>query len=138
MNLVVDTSVIIAVIANEPEKASLVTRTQGADLFAPRSIYWEIGNTFSAMLKRRRITVEQAKAAVEVYRQIPLNLMEVDLVQAIELASQLNIYAYDAYIIACAINQSCPLVSLDTGLIYAAKVAGVDVWEVAQADADLS
>ncbi len=62
MNLVVDTSVIIAVIANEPEKASLVTQTQGADLFAPRPIHWEIGNAFSAMLKRRRVTVEQAKA----------------------------------------------------------------------------
>ncbi|MDQ3815687.1 MAG: type II toxin-antitoxin system VapC family toxin, partial [Armatimonadota bacterium] len=115
MNLVVDTSVLIAVIANEPEKAALVTQTQGADLFAPHSIYWEMGNAFSAMLKRQRITVEQAKAAVEVYRQIPLTLMEVDLVQAVELASQLNIYAYDAYIIACAINQDCPLLSLDAG-----------------------
>ena len=138
MNLVVDTSVIIAVIANESEKPALVAQTQGADLFAPHSIYWEIGNAFSAMLKRERITVEQAKAAVEVYRQIPLNLMEVDLVQAVELASQLNIYAYDAYIIACAINQQCPLLSLDAGLIRAAQGVGINVLEVTQGDADIS
>ena len=138
MNLVVDTSVIIAVIANEPEKASLVTHTQGADLFAPRSIYWEIGNAFSAMLKRQRVTVEQAKTAIEIYRQIPLNLTDVDLLQAVELAAQLNIYAYDAYIIACAINQNCPLLSLDSGLIRAAKAAGVDVLEVKQTNANIS
>ncbi len=138
MNLVVDTSVLIAVIANEPGKPALVAQTQGADLFAPLSIYWEIGNAFSAMLKRQRITVEQAKAALEVYEQIRLNLMEVDLVQAVELASQLNIYAYDAYIIACAINQNCPLLSLDAGLVRAAKAAGVDVLEVEQVDADIS
>ncbi len=138
MNLVVDTSVIIAVIANEPQKAALITQTQGAALLAPRSLPWEIGNAFSAMLKRQRITASQAKAAIEVYRQIPLNLVEVDLVQAIELASQLNIYAYDAYIIACAINQKCPLISLDSGLIYAAKAAGVEVLEVAKTDADIS
>jgi hypothetical protein len=50
MNLVVDTPVIITVIVNEPEKAALVAQTQGADLFAPRSLYWEVGNAFSAML----------------------------------------------------------------------------------------
>jgi predicted nucleic acid-binding protein len=137
MNLVVDTSAIISVIADEPEKAVIITRTQGADLFAPASLHWEIGNAFSAMLKRRRITLEQAKAAVEIYRRIPLNFMEVDLIQAVELASQFNIYAYDAYMIACAINQNCPLLSLDSGLIYAAKAAGVDVLEVSH-DADLS
>ena len=137
MNLVVDTSVIIAVIANEPEKASLITQTQGADLFAPRSINWEIGNAFSAMLKRQRITVEQADAAIEIYRQIPLKLVDVDLIQAVKLAAQLNIYAYDAYIIACAINQNCPLLSLDSGLIRAAKAVGVDILEVAQTDANI-
>lgn len=130
MNLVVDTSVIIAVIINEPQKAALVRATQGADLLTPHSISWEIGNAFSAMLKRGRIDLEQAKAAIEIYKQIPLNLLEVDLVQAVELAAQLNIYAYDAYIIACASNQNCPLISLDSGLIGAAKAAGVDVLEV--------
>lgn len=90
------------------------------------------------MLKRQRITVEQAKAAVEVYQQIPLNLIEIDLVQAVELASHFNIYAYDAYIIACAINQKCPLLSLDAGLMRAAKAAGVDVLEVTQTDANVS
>src|SRR5881394_3984111 len=98
MNLVVDTSVIIAVIADEPEKPMLISKTQGFDLFAPRSLHWEIGNAFSAMLKRDRITFEQAKMAIELYQQIPLNLVEIDLEQALEIANRLKIYAYDAYV----------------------------------------
>lgn len=55
MEIVVDTSVIIAVIVDEPEKARLIESTKGASLIAPGSLYWEIGNAFSAMLKRKRI-----------------------------------------------------------------------------------
>jgi predicted nucleic acid-binding protein len=138
MNLVVDTSVVIAVIANEPEKSALIAQTQGAELFAPRSLHWEIGNAFSAMLKRERITLAQAQTAVEIYEQISLNLMDTDLTQALEIANRLNIYAYDAYVIACALNQKCSLLTLDGGLSYAAKVAGVGVMEVNRSDADLS
>ena len=50
--------------------------------------------------------------------------------QAVELAQRLGIYAYDAYIIACALNQRCALISLDRRLVAAAKVAGADVLEV--------
>lgn len=138
MNLVVDTSVIIAVIANEPEKSALIAQTQRTELFAPRSLHWEVGNAFSAMLKRGRITLEQAKAAVAIYEQISLNLMEIDLTQALEIASRLNIYAYDAYIIACALNQKCSLLTLDGGLSHAAKAVGINVMEVNRSDADVS
>jgi len=31
--------------------------------------------------------------------------------------------------IACALNRGCPLLTLDSGLSYAAKAAGVEVWE---------
>lgn len=128
-DLVADTSTIIAVIANEPEKPSLISKTQGYDLIAPRSLVWEIGNAFSAMLKRGRITLEQATTAIEIYEQIPLNLVDVDLKQALEIVNKHKVYAYDAYMIACALNRNCPLLTLDGGLAYAAKAAGVEVWE---------
>ena len=129
-DLVADTSTIIAVIANEPEKPLLIAKTQGYDLIAPRSLYWEIGNAFSAMIKRGRITLEQAKASIEIYEQISINLIDVDLKQALEIVDKHKVYAYDAYMIACALNRSCPLLTLDGGLAYAAKAAGVEVWEV--------
>ena len=128
-DLVVDTSTVIAVIANEPEKPLLIAKTQGYDLIAPRSLYWEIGNAFSAMLKRGRITLEQAVMAVEMYGQISVDLVDVDLEQALEIVDRHKVYAYDAYMIVCALNRSCPLLTLDGGLVYAAKAAGVEVWE---------
>ena len=128
-DLVVDTSTVIAVIANEPEKPLLVAKTQGYDLVAPRSLYWEIGNAFSAMIKRGRITLEQAKTAIEIYNRIPISLVDVDLKQALEIVDKHRVYAYDAYMIACALNRGCPLLTLDGGLGYAAKAAGVEVWE---------
>ena len=129
MELVADTSTIITVIANEPEKPLLIAKTQGYDLVAPESLYWEIGNAFSAMIKRGRITLEQATAAIEIYKQIPIDLLDVDLEQALELVDKHKVYAYDAYMIACALDRGCPLLTLDGGLVYAAKAAGVEVWE---------
>lgn len=130
MEIVVDTSSIIAVVTNESAKAALVEKTQDAILFAPRSVHWEIGNAFSAMLKRGRISLAQATVAVEAYKQIELTLVDVDLVKALGLSSRLGIYAYDAYLIVCAQDRECPLLSLDGGLIYAAKSVGVTIIEV--------
>lgn len=138
MKLVSDTSVIIAVITNEPTKAKLVAQTQGAELFAPSTLDFEIGNSFSAMLRRKRISLEQAVTAIQIYQQIPINLIEIDVMSALELAAQLNTYAYDAYMIACAKDQNCPLLTLDAGLMRAAKTVGVEVLEVKQNDADFS
>ena len=40
MEVVVDTSVLIAAIANEPEKEALIELTRGAGLIAPQSVHW--------------------------------------------------------------------------------------------------
>ena len=79
MNLVIDTSVIIAVITNEEHKKKLIEMTKGVDLIAPPSLHWEIGNAFSAMLRKKRIGLEQAKSALAQYSKIPIRFHEVDL-----------------------------------------------------------
>ncbi len=132
MNLVIDTSAIIAVITTEPEQAALENATANAELIGPASIPWEIGNAFSAMLKRGRIDLAQARAALVLYEQIPIRLVDVDLDAALKLAADLEIYAYDAYMIACAQAEQCPLLTLDRGLIHAATRAGVTLLEVRQ------
>jgi len=130
MDIVVDTSAIIAVIANEPEKEALVELTTGADLIAPRSVHWEIGNAFSAMLRRERIKVEQAIQAVKLYQQIPIRFVDVELEETLKIADALGIYAYDAYLIRCALKYRAPLISLDRNLVHAAKGMKVKVIEV--------
>ena len=128
MELVVDTSVLLAVLLSEPERAKLVALTADADLIAPASV--QVGNALSSMLKRQRITIEQAKSILAAYDQIPIRLVDVSMKEAVTIAAELNMYAYDAYVIACARDQRIGLLSLDKALVAAAKQAGVTSVEV--------
>jgi len=129
MKLVVDTSVIIAVITNEKHKAQLIQITEDLELIAPASLHYEIGNALSAMFKRNRITLKQARIAVKAYRQIPVRLSEIGLNASLELARKLDIYAYDAYVIECALKHNCSLLTLDNGLAEAARKSNIGVRE---------
>ncbi|MCB8918108.1 MAG: type II toxin-antitoxin system VapC family toxin [Ardenticatenaceae bacterium] len=129
-HVVIDASALIAVIANEPVKHQLAQVTQDAVLIAPHSVHWEIGNAFSAMLKRQRATLAQVVQAVAVYQTIPIRFVEIELAEALQLAHELNLYAYDAYLLRCAIKYSAPLLSLDRGLIHAAQALNAPIIEV--------
>jgi len=130
MDILVDTSVLIAVITNEPIRPRLIDLTMGAHLLAPASVPWEIGNAFSAMLKRKRATLEQIQQAWAAYQQIPLRFVTIDIGHALIIAAKYDIYAYDAYFIAGALQQKSALITLDGGLRQAAHQAGVTILEV--------
>jgi len=129
MEITIDTSAILAVCTNEAQMARLVELTSGARLLAPVSVHSELGNALSAMLKRERITLAQALACLAAYQQIPVKWLEVDLPKAMTLAHQLKLYAYDAYLLACAQSTSSPLLTLDKALIRAAREVGVQTLE---------
>lgn len=128
--VVIDASAVIAVIINEAHKPALIRITEGAELLSPSSLPIEVGNAFSAMFKRGRISLKQAKAAVEVYQSIAIRLTNIDLARALEFSHQLGIYAYDAYLIACGLQYRAALLTLDGGLREAARRAKVEVLEV--------
>lgn len=130
MRIAVDTSAVIAVVAGEAEKAKLIELTKDATIVVPPSMDWEVGNAFSAMLKRSRINLEQAVEAIEVYQEISLEIVDIVLKAAMRLAGKFNIYAYDAYILQCALEYNLPLISLDQNMIDNAKRAGIQVIEV--------
>jgi len=130
MKIVIDTSVIIAVLTNEKHRQRLIELTKGADLVAPSSLHWEVGNAFSAMLKKRRITLEQTCGALAAYAGIALRFYEVNLKETLSLCAKTNLYAYDAYFIACALRLKSPLLSLDNVLLSAAGVSGVSIIKV--------
>lgn len=129
-DLVVDTSALIAVVMNAPEKRDIVEATRDASLIAPRSVHWEVGNAFSAMLRRRRIEVAQAIKALEIYGSIPIRFIEVALPASIMLADEHRLYAYDAYLIMCSLAVNAPLLTLDRSLARAARAAGVSTMEM--------
>lgn len=130
MRLIIDTSALIAVISNEPNKASIIKATRGMELISPASVHWEIANAFSAMLKQRRITVDEALKAIGVYQEIPIRLVDVELSETVSICARLNIYAYDACLIRCAQKFDAPLLTLDKGLSRAATEANVQIMEV--------
>lgn len=130
MEVVLDTSVLLAVLANEPEREIIVERTRGCDILSPQSVHWEIGNALSAMLKKKRIQLKEAKMVIEAYLEIPIRFIDVSLRQALEISAGLKLYAYDAYLIACCVQQMAPLMSLDKNLIMAAKKYGTEILEI--------
>ena len=130
MKIIVDTSVIVAVLTNEKHKKRLIELTKGADLIAPSSLHWEVGNAFSALLKKKRITLEQTFSALAAYKGIAIRFYQVSLKEALSLCVKVNLYAYDAYFIACALRLKSPLLSLDEDLLSAAAESGVSTIKV--------
>lgn len=130
MELIIDTSAIVAVLTAEPSRDRIIARTQGAELLAPGSVHWETGNALSALVKRRRLKLADVQTALAAYARIPIRLVEIELDVALELADRLGLYAYDAYLMACARRHGAPLLTLDPRLGRVASEAGVKVLEV--------
>ena len=130
MDIVIDTSALLAVIVAEPERDRIVELTSGHSLVGPGSIPWEIGNAFSAMLRQRRLGLAEAQQGLKIFHAIPLRFIRVDLNNAISIANQIKVYAYDAYFLDCAIRHVAPLLTLDHGLERAAVKLGVKLMEV--------
>ena len=130
MQIIIDTSAIIAVLVNESSKPAIIQATQQTDLLAPSSIHWEIANAFSAMFKRNRLTLAEALTAIAIYQRIPIRFVEVELEESLKIADELGVYAYDAYLLRSAVKYNLPLLTLDQGLKEQAERLGVKVIEV--------
>jgi predicted nucleic acid-binding protein len=130
MDIVIDTSAVIAVLVGEPERDRIVELTTGHALIGPGSIPWEIGNAFSLMLKQRRVTVEDAQHGLNILNAIPIRYVAVDMANALAIAGKTNMYAYDAYLLDCALRHSAPLLTLDRPLKRVAVGIGVNLLEV--------
>ncbi len=129
MNIVVDTSALIAVIVGEKEKEQIIEITSGHTLVGPSSIEWEIGNAFSAMFRRGRVTLEEAHKGIIIFQNIPINYVRPDLFEALTLAKKHNMYAYDMYFIACCLKYKIPLLTLDKKLSKIALTENIDILE---------
>lgn len=130
MKLVADTNTFLAVALDEPEKASIVRATVGQELVAPEVLPFELGNALTAMLKRGVIRAAEVPIAWDALRAIPVELREVDMPAALELAVRHGIYAYDAYFLVCALHLRLPLLTLDRGMRRIAGELGIPVMEV--------
>lgn len=130
MDITIDTSALIAVLVDEPEREIIVKLTSGNTLIGPGSIPWEIGNAFSAMFKQKRFSLDEAQKGLSIFKNIPLRYVDPDFSNVLKLSKMLNIYAYDAYLLDCAIRYKTSLLTLDKKLQSAAQKLKIDTMEV--------
>jgi hypothetical protein len=60
------------------------------------------------MLRGGRVTRHRTLQAIEVYYRIPMRFVHVELDESLRLAAELNVYAYDAYLIRGAFKYGAP------------------------------
>jgi len=130
MNIVIDTSALLTVILGEPERDAVVAATRSHALIGPGSIPWEIGNAFSAMFKRNRIDLESAREGLEIFQSIPIRYIPTDFLNTLELVEETDMYAYDGYILDCAVRMNAPVLTLDKKLGRTCQGKGIEWMEV--------
>jgi predicted nucleic acid-binding protein len=129
MNITADTNTFIAVALNEPEKDMIVRLTVGCDLVAPEVLPFEIGNALTAMMKKNILRADEVASSWEFVQDIPVDLRHIDIKSALRIATNYNIYAYDAYFLECAHSLRSPLLTLDRGMQRIARDMGIRILE---------
>jgi predicted nucleic acid-binding protein len=128
--LIVDTSIIIALISSDEERSIIMQAIANYKMVCSISVYAEVGNAISAMFKRGRITLIQAHEMLNSFKQLQFETYDINLPMAIEISYQYKIYAYDAYVLECAKRLNLPLVTLDKLMIEKAKELNITTIEV--------
>lgn len=129
MQVVIDSSAILAVLLNEPERDALIRATISSILITPASTPWEIGNALIAGLRRRRLSHDDVVTAWNSFEEVSLRFVEVDISRALLTAARYGLYAYDAYVLEAAEARRVPLLTLDQTLAKAAEQTGVAILE---------
>ena len=130
MKIVADSSTFLAVVLAERERSCILKSTRGAAVLAPEILPYEIGNALSAMVRRARLSADQALAAWRAFTKIPVRLMPCDIRAALELAANRKIYAYDAYFLHTARSSGCALLTLDRAMQGIATDLGIETLEI--------
>lgn len=130
MLITIDTSAILSTLVNEAHKKQIIRVTKDCDLQSPASLDAEIGNALSAMIKRNRLTLNEAQEVIEQFDRIPIRRTSIRFLQVLELVNAFKIYAYDAYVLDCARQYQTPLLSLDKKMIKIAEKLNIVTLEV--------
>lgn len=127
MNMVIDTSAIIASVMRGPERDALAEAASGHVLIAPGCVRWEVCQALSVMVRQKGIDVVEARRGMDILDNIPLRYVDVDMDQVLSLASRMKGVAADAFLLETAIRYNAPLLTLDRSLGRAAESLGIEV-----------
>ncbi|MDR1215448.1 MAG: type II toxin-antitoxin system VapC family toxin, partial [Treponema sp.] len=96
MKIIVDASAIMAVIVTQPERDLVIQLTKNAVIISPNMVSYEIANGLTKMMKKKVIEKEQMLNAFQYFKRIPIRMIEIDIENALKIAWDYKIYAYDA------------------------------------------
>lgn len=118
--LVVDCSLLAAMLFQEPGRADAENRVTGRSLHAPALLDFEIVSV--AVRKSRQGRTDIACDGVSLYRELPIELHQADLPRILDLAEHYQLSAYDASYLWLAAELKAPLATFDRRLGVAATL----------------
>jgi predicted nucleic acid-binding protein len=127
MDIVADASAFIAVVLNEVDRDWIIKKTTGLNIISSEVLPYEIGNALIAVKKKERLDDLEILRAFDLSQSIAVKLVPVNMLEALKIAIQYNIYAYDAYYLQCCIENKLSLMSLDGCMCNVAMKLGIKV-----------
>ena len=129
MDLVVDANILIAIALSEPEADWIRQSSRSYLAIAPLTLPFEVANALAALARRNKMTTDRAQLAYSRAMSIPVALRSIDVGAALRLSCEHKIYAYDGFVLQCAMESAAGLLTLDRRLRSVAKRIGIDVKE---------
>lgn len=123
--LIIDASCIMAVIKQEETANEVMEKSNGYELLSADCLPFEVGNSLSKWLKRDLISAEAAVHCFELYKKLPVTLINVNFENSLRYSAAEHQYAYDMYYLDCAVRKGCSILSFDERLISIAKQRGI-------------
>ena len=118
--LVVDASVLNALLFNEPERDAAAQQLEGRHLLAPRLLDYEVASV--ALKKHKRgLPASDIELALSLYEGLALERCDIPVPEVYELATRTGLTTYDAAYLWLANYLKAPLITLDAQLAAAAR-----------------
>jgi predicted nucleic acid-binding protein len=128
MEILLDASAIMAVIADEAESEIVINCTKDVIIVSPNIVSFEIANGLTKMMKKKVIdTKEKMIGLIRNFKRIPMKTVEVNIEKSLEIAWDYKIYAYDAFYLEVAKRLNLPLLTFDDGMKEIGKKIGINV-----------
>jgi len=124
---VVDASALAALLFGEPQAESVSRSMEGASLFAPSLVRYELASVCARKRQRYPRQAGALLAALDLYPRLGVVEAEVPAAELARLAGDADVTAYDAAYLWVARHVDASLLTLDRALASAATRLGLSL-----------
>jgi predicted nucleic acid-binding protein len=125
VTVVVDASVIAALLFGEPDGDVVAARLGGSRLAAPSLLRYELASICAKKIRRYPRQREGLQDALQLLPRLAIDEVQVPTEEMARLAGDVGISAYDAAYLWLAQYLGTPLITLDRRLLTAANDLGI-------------